>query len=92
MFGIEKDIQDIMKVVYGPLNKDKMTKMKLTAHELAVIIDTFNHSLMVSNWNGAYTHKSRERVRDVIADIMNEMSVEIITDKANFTIDADAGI
>jgi hypothetical protein len=92
MFGIEKDIQDIMKVVYGPLNKDKMTKMKLTAHELAVIIDTFNHSLMVSNWNGAYTHKSRESVRDLIADIMGEMSVEIITDKANFTIDADAGI
>jgi hypothetical protein len=92
MFGIEKDIQDIMKVVYGPLNKDKMTKMKLTAHELAVIIDTFNHSLMVSNWNGVYTHKSRERVRDLIADIMNEMSVEIITDKAEFTIDADAGI
>jgi hypothetical protein len=23
MFGIEKDVQDIMKVVYGPLNKDK---------------------------------------------------------------------
>jgi hypothetical protein len=92
MFGIEKDIQDIMKVVYGPLNKDKMTKMKLTAHELAVIIDTFNHSLMVSNWNGVYTHKSRERVRDLIADIMGEMSVEVITDKAEFTIDADAGI
>jgi hypothetical protein len=92
MFGIEKDIQDIMKVVYGPLNKDKMTKMKLTAHELAVIIDTFNHSLMVSNWNGVYTHKSRERVRDLIADIMGEMSVEIITDKAEFAIDADAGI
>jgi len=88
MFGIEKDIQDIMKV----LNKDKMTKMKITAHELAVIIDTFNHSLMVSNWNGVYTHKSRERVRDLIADIMGEMSVEIITDKAEFTIDADAGI
>ena len=88
MFGIEKDIQDIMKV----LNKDKMTKMKLTAHELAVIIDTFNHSLMVSNWNGVYTHKSRERVRDLIADIMGQMNVEIITDKAEFTIDADAGI
>ena len=26
MFGIEKDIQDIMEVVYGPLNKDKMTE------------------------------------------------------------------
>ena len=26
MFGIEKDIQDIMEVIYGPLNKDKMTK------------------------------------------------------------------
>ena len=88
MFGIEKDIQDIMKV----LNKDKMTKMKLTAHQFAVIIDTLNHSLMVSNWNGYYTHKSRESVRDLIADIMNEMSVEIITDKAEFTIDADAGI
>ena len=92
MFGIKKDIQDIMKVVYGPLNKDKRTEMKITAHQLAVIIDTFNHSLMVSNWNGVYTHKSRERVRDLIADIMGEMSVEIITDKANFTIDADAGI
>lgn len=66
--------------------------MKLTAHELAVIIDTLNHSLMVSNWNGYYTHQSRENVRNTIAIIMNEMSVEVITDKANFTIDADAGI
>ena len=74
-------------------NSSKRTEMtKLTAHQLAVIIDTFNHSLMVSNWNGAYTHKSREDVRNVIAEIMNKMSVEIITDKANFTIDADAGI
>ncbi len=66
--------------------------MKLTAHEFAVIIDTINHSLMVSNWSGYYTAKSRENVRDLIAAIMNEMSVEIITDKPNFTIDADAGI
>jgi hypothetical protein len=88
MFGIEKDIQDIMKV----LNKDKMTKMKLTAHQFAVIIDTLNHSLMVSNWNGYYTYQSRENVRNAIADIMGEMNVEIITDKAEFTIDADAGI
>ena len=66
--------------------------MKLTAHELAVIIDTLNHSLMVSNWSGCYTAQSRENVRNAIAQIMNEMSVEVVTDKANFTIDADAGI
>jgi len=66
--------------------------MKLTAHQLAVIVDTFNHSLMVSNWSGYYTQKSRENVRDLIATIMDEMSVEVITDKPNFTIDADAGI
>lgn len=66
--------------------------MKLTAHQFAVIIDTLNHSLMTSNWSSVYTRKSREDVRNVIADIMNKMSVEIITDKAEFTIDADAGI
>jgi hypothetical protein len=47
---------------------------------------------MVTNWNGHYTDKSRERVRDLIAQIMNEMSVEIITDTSEYTIDADAGI
>jgi hypothetical protein len=66
--------------------------MKLTAHDLALIVDTLNHSLMTSNWSGVYTYKSREDVRNVIADIMEKMSVEIITDKAEFTIDADAGI
>jgi hypothetical protein len=66
--------------------------MKLTAHELAVIIDTLTHSLAVSNWSGYYTAKSRENVRDLIALIMDSMSVEVITDKPNFTIDADAGI
>ena len=66
--------------------------MKLTAHDLALIVDTLNQSLMTSNWSGVYTYKSREDVRNVIADIMEKMSVEIITDKAEFTIDADAGI
>jgi hypothetical protein len=66
--------------------------MKITAHELAVIIDTLNHSLTASNWNGFYTDKSRESVRNVIADIMNEMSVEVITDTSEYTLDADAGI
>ena len=66
--------------------------MKLTAHELAVITDTLTHSLAVSNWNGYYTAQSRENVRNLIAGIMDSMSVEVITDKPNFTIDADAGI
>ncbi len=69
-----------------------MIMTKLTAHQLAVIIDTLNQSLMTSNWNGYYTAQSRENVRNAIADIMGQMSVEIITDKAEFTIDADAGI
>ena len=66
--------------------------MKLTAHQLAVIIDTINQSLLTSNWSGVYTHKSREDVRNAIAAILGQMSVEVITDKAEFTIDADAGI
>ena len=66
--------------------------MKLTAHQLAVITDTLTHSLAVSNWSGYYTAKSRENVRDLIAAIMDSMSVEVITDKPNFTIDADAGV
>ena len=66
--------------------------MKLTAHELAVITDTLTHSLAVSNWSGYYTPKSRENVRDLIAAIMDSMSVEVITDKAEFTIDADTGL
>ena len=69
-----------------------MTKIKLTAHQLVVIIDTINQSLMTSNWSGVYTHKSREDVRNLIAAILGQMSVEVITDKAEFTIDADAGI
>jgi len=68
-----------------------MTKMKLTAHQLAVIIDTINQSLMISNWNGYYTHKSREDVRNVIAGIMNEMSVEVVTDKAELPGDYQGG-
>ena len=66
--------------------------MKLTAHQLALIVDTLNHSLMVANWSGCYTADSRESVRNAIAAIMGEMSVEIVTGGANFTVDADAGI
>jgi hypothetical protein len=68
-----------------------MTKIKLTAHQLAVIIDTINQSLMISSWRGVYTHKSREGVRNVIAGIMNEMSVEVITDKAESPGDYQGG-
>lgn len=67
--------------------------MKITAHELAVIIDTLNYSLKVSNWGGYYTPMSRENVRNSIAEIMNEIKVEIITTPADpTTITADSGI
>jgi hypothetical protein len=68
-----------------------MTKIKLTAHQLAVIIDTINQSLMISSWRGVYTHESRENVRNVIAGIMNEMSVEVVTDKAELPGDCQGG-
>lgn len=31
MFGIEKDFQQLMEQVYGPLNKDKMSDLKITS-------------------------------------------------------------
>jgi hypothetical protein len=65
--------------------------MKLTALELAVISDTLNHSLTVKGWFG-FTEEARTIVRDKVMKIMEEMNVEVITDKAEFTIDADAGI
>ena len=65
--------------------------MRLTAHDLVLIIDTLNYSLRVSNWGGYYTHKSREDVRNVIADIMGQMSVEITADKAEFPGDYQGG-
>jgi hypothetical protein len=65
--------------------------MKLTALELAVISDTLNHSLSVKGWFG-FTEESRTIVRDKLIGIMDELSVEVITEKPNFTIDADAGI
>ena len=68
-----------------------MTKTKLTVHQLAVIIDTFNYSLRVSNWGGYYTHESREDVRNAIADILGQMSVEVITDKAELPGDCQGG-
>jgi len=68
-----------------------MTKIKLTAHQLVVIIDTINQSLVISNWSGVYTHKSREDVRNLIAAILGQMSVEIITDKAELPGDCQGG-
>ena len=37
MFGIEKDFQNIMEQVYGPLNKDKMTEIGKTEGEIKVL-------------------------------------------------------
>jgi len=37
MFGIEKDFQNLMEQVYGPLNKDKMTEIEKTKKEIEVL-------------------------------------------------------
>ena len=67
--------------------------MKLTALDLYVLTDTVLHSLSHgSYWTGASTKEARDGVLKKLQIIMNEMSVEIIADKANFTIDTDAGI
>lgn len=63
--------------------------MRLTAHDLVVLIDTLNQSMRISNWGGVYTYECRERLRNNIAHILEQMEVEIITDKPSYTLDAD---
>ena len=66
--------------------------MKLTAHQLCVILDTLNHSLKFVEFSSSYTHESREGVRDAIAEIMDEIKLEIVTGTPNpDTIAADCG-
>ena len=67
--------------------------MKITALDLYIITDTLLHSLSQGEYyTGSATKEARDNILKKLQKIMNEMSVEIITDKANFTIDADAGI
>ena len=66
--------------------------MRLTAHDLALIIDTLNQSMRISNWGGVYTYDGRERVRNKIAYILEQMEVEIITDNPTYALNADMGI
>lgn len=37
MFGIEKDFQNLMEQVYGPLNKDKMTEIEELKGQIKVL-------------------------------------------------------
>ena len=37
MFGIEKDFQNLMEQVYGPLNKDKMTEIEELKSQIKVL-------------------------------------------------------
>ena len=67
--------------------------MKLTALQLCVIQETLTQSLKISNFSGQFTAKSRENVRDVIATIMSEIKLEIITDSPSpNSITADTGV
>lgn len=67
--------------------------MKLTGLDLYILTDTLLHSLSQDKyWTGSATKEARDGVLKKLQIIMNDMSVEIITDKANFTINADASI
>ena len=68
-----------------------MTNHKLSAIDFYVIQDALLHSLRIINY-GNTTKEARENVLNKIEDIMCSMEVEIITDKPNFTLDADTGL
>ena len=70
-----------------------MTKQTLSALDLYILTETLLHSLSQGEyWTGSAKKEARDNLLKKLQKIMNDMSVEIITDKAEFTIDADAGI
>lgn len=52
-------------------------KQTITAGELFVICDVLNKSLRVLNYEG-FTQESRERVRDKILRIMDDMEADVV--------------
>ena len=68
-----------------------MTNHKLSAIDFYVIQDTLLHSLYILNY-GNTTKEARENVLKKIEDIMYSIEVEIITEKPNFTLDANTGL
>jgi hypothetical protein len=55
-----------------------MTKMKLTALELYVLIDTLLHSLQFGkSWSGSATQEARDNVFRKLQQIMDEMEVSV---------------
>jgi hypothetical protein len=51
--------------------------MKLTALDLFIIQDTIYQSLKVANYSGRGTVEGRQRVLELICDIMHNMEVEV---------------
>lgn len=52
-------------------------KQTITAGELFVICDVLNKSLSILNYEG-FTAETRERVRDKVLRIMDDMNAEVI--------------
>jgi hypothetical protein len=52
-------------------------KQTITAGELFVICDVLNKSLRISNYEG-FTHETRERVRNKILLIMEQMNADVV--------------
>ena len=66
-------------------------KQTITAAELFVIVDCLNQSLSILNY-GRFTAETRERVRDKILLIMDNMNAEVVCgDVEPFVVSGDVG-
>jgi len=68
----------------SPQTPLKERKMKLSAMELILIIDTLNGSLCIQNGTGRlfmFDENQRKAIKSKLEDIMNEMNVSVEIDK-----------
>lgn len=67
-------------------------KQIITAGDLFVICDVLNHSLKIMNYEG-FTQETRERVRDKILLIMDDMKAEVVCgDVEPIVVSGDDGV
>ena len=78
MFGIEKDFQQLMEQVYGPLNKDKMTDMKTKAQKIwDTYREGYSEALMtpMESFDTYLDKDSRKIIASVLREVINQLQV-----------------